>query len=176
VSDSARLLPRCPRCGYGLRIVRGYWWCDICRVPLVPQRGPSIREVFRAAFESLREFLAPTPRRRATLVYASIPPVQQGAALARCPSCGSLTPRETPSCIHCGTSFGQPAEPTRVQSIAQSQTPDDLVYRYVVENEGEISLSKASADLRMSLADLQSSIARLQASGRIMRDSQQGNR
>jgi len=173
LSDTARLLPRCPRCGYGVRLVRGYWWCDFCRAPLAPQRGPSVREMFRQAGQSLRRLFAGRPPRRATLTYPrSLSVSERGGALVRCPSCGALSPGEYSSCVHCGTTFGQPAEisPPRVTVTPQFLQQDDLVYRYIVENRGEISLSKASADLRITIAQLQASILRLEDSRRIMPD------
>ena len=173
MSDVAHLLPRCPRCGYGLRLVRGYWWCDVCRIPLAPQRGPSVREAFRLAAESLRRFFAPASPRRATLTYPrSVSTLERGPTLARCPSCGALTSREYSSCIHCGTIFGQTVEIPRPTVAATSQPAqhDDVVYRYIVENKGEISLSKASTDLRITIPELEASIRRLEDSKRIMRD------
>lgn len=173
MSDAAHLLPRCPRCGYGLRLVRGYWWCDVCRVPLAPRRSPSVREVFREVAQSLRRFFTRTPSRRAILTYPSLPVSQRAATLARCPACGALTPREFSSCVHCHTTFGPPLEMPRPQTAAtlQPSQRDDVVYQYIVRNNGEISLSKASADLRMTVPELQASIRRLEDSRRIMRDS-----
>jgi len=174
LSDIAHLLPRCPRCGYGLRMVRGYWWCDVCRAPLAPQRGPSLRETFRLASESLRRFFGATSRRRATPAYpASVPSVpERGVPLVRCPKCGALTPSDVVACVHCGTAFGRgadvPAPQTaRVPLVSQR---DEIVYRYIVENMGEISLSKASADLHMTGLELQASIRRLEDSGKLSRD------
>jgi len=97
---------------------------------------------------------------------------ERSGALVRCPSCGALSPGEYSSCVHCGTTFGQPAEisPPRVTVTPQFLQQDDLVYRYIVENRGEISLSKASADLRITIAQLQASILRLEDSRRIMPD------
>jgi len=173
MSDVAHLLPRCPRCGYGLRLVRGYWWCDLCRVPLAPGKGVSIREVFRQAGQSLKRHFARTRSRRAAMVYPSLASSQRGRDLARCPACGSLTPRELSSCVHCRTSFGRPLEVPQPRPIVSPESPnrDDAVYQYIVENEGEISLSKASTDLSMTMPQLQASIRRLEDSGRIMRDS-----
>jgi len=174
LSDVARLFPRCPRCGYGLRLVRGYWWCDVCRIPLAQQKVPSIREFFRAAEERLRRFLQVPAARRATPAHpgSTFPELQRRRTLARCPACGALTPRDLPSCVHCGTVFGQPIETPLPQPARPVQPPqhDDIVYRYIVENKGEISLSKASADLRIAMPELQASIRRLEGSGRIMRD------
>lgn len=175
LSDIARLLPRCPRCGYGLRMVQGYWWCDVCRAPLAPPRSPSLRETFRLAGESLRRFLGATPRRGATLVYpASVSSVpERGVPLARCPKCGALTPSDGVACVHCGTAFGRGAavpapEAVRAPRVSQG---DETVYRYIVENMGEISLSKASADLHMTCSELEASIRRLEDSGKLSRDS-----
>jgi len=173
MSDVAHLLPRCPRCGYGLRLVRGYWWCDLCRVPLAPRKGISIREVFRQAGESLKHHFARTPPRRTVPAYPSLASSQRRPDLARCPACGALTPREFPSCVHCRTSFGRPLEMPDRQTIVSSEPSgqDDVVYQYIVENKGEISLSKASTDLSMTMPQLQASIRRLEGSGKIMRDS-----
>ena len=178
MSDIARLLPRCPRCGYGLRFVRGYWWCDVCRVSLIPQKGSSVRDVFRLAGESLRRFLARPSQNRATLTYPrALSGFERGPSLVRCPSCGALTPREHASCVHCGTTFGHPAEIARPKVAATSQVSerDDLVYRYIVGNEGEISLVKASADLNMTLPELQASIRRLEDTKRITRERSRAN-
>jgi predicted transcriptional regulator len=47
---------------------------------------------------------------------------------------------------------------------------DKIVYRYVVEKRGEISLSRASTDLHMTISELQASIRRLEDSGKISRE------
>jgi predicted transcriptional regulator len=47
---------------------------------------------------------------------------------------------------------------------------DEIVYRYVVEKRGEISLSRASTDLHMTISELQASIHRLEDSGKISRE------
>lgn len=138
-----------------------------------PQKGPSVREAFRLAAQSLRRFFAPASPKRATLSYPrSIATLERGQTLARCPSCGALTPREYSYCVRCGTTFGQTVEIPRPTAAVTSQLPqhDDVVYRYIVENKGEISLSKASADLRLTIPELQASIRRLEDSRRIMRD------
>ena len=181
MSDIARLLPRCPRCGYGLRMVRGYWWCDMCRVPLAPQKGPSIRQALQRAGGTLRRFFTPPPR-RAPVFYppTTVPAMERGPALARCPTCGALTPRNASSCIHCGAVFGRsmdlppphPSPPPRASIISQH---DEAVYRYIVENTGEISLSKASADLHLTIPQIQTSIRRLEGSGKISRDGAQSS-
>jgi hypothetical protein len=178
MSDVAHLLPRCPRCGYSLRMVRGYWWCDVCRTSLPRRRGPSLHEVIRHAGESLRRFFSPPSRTPALVSPTGRPPMpEQGVSLARCPKCGGLTPRNAVSCVHCGTAFGQ-----RVEIPVRQATPppyvsehDEIVYRYVVERNGEISLSKASTDLHMTILELQASIRRLEDSGKISRDGSGGS-
>jgi predicted amidophosphoribosyltransferase len=175
LSDIAHFLPRCPRCGYGLRMIRGYWWCDFCRAPLVPQRGPSISEAIRHTGERLRRFFSPPRPRPSVLVYPpniSSPP-EQGVSFARCPKCGSLTPRNVTACVHCGTPFDQRTDSSvsRVAHVPTVTEHDDIVYRYVVEKRGEISISRASTDLHMTAPQLQASIRRLENSGKISRES-----
>jgi predicted amidophosphoribosyltransferase len=178
LSDIAHFLPRCPRCGYGLRMVRGYWWCDVCRAPLLPPKGPSFRESIRRFGERLRRFFSPPPRRPSVLIQpaSASSMLRQGVSLARCPKCGALTPRNAASCVHCGTVFGQ-----RVETPVLRATPhprisayDEVVYRYVVERNGEISLSKASTDLHMTIRELEASIRRLEDSGKISREGPGG--
>ena len=178
MSDVSRFLPRCPRCGYGLRMVRGYWWCDVCRAQLPPQRGPSFREAIRRVGEGLRRFFSPPPRRPPVLVYPGSASSMLGhdVSLARCPKCGALTPRNAASCVHCGTAFGLRAE-TPVPQAAPSPRVlerDQTVYRYVVEKKGEISLSQASTELHMTILELQASIRRLEDSGKISREGSGG--
>jgi len=69
--------------------------------------------------------------------------------------------------------FGPPTELSRLISVRARELPDrdETVYRYIVENRGEISLSKASVDLHITIPELQASIARLESSRKIMRDS-----
>jgi len=133
-----------------------------------------LREVFREAGDSLKRFFSPSKPRRAVLTYprVSYPPLERGAMLARCPCCGALTPREFSSCVHCGTTFGPPPETRRPISVSATEVlqPDERVYRYIVDNRGEISLSRASADLHISIPELQGSIGRLESTGKIMRD------
>ncbi len=177
LSDIARLLPRCPRCGYGLRMVKGYWWCDVCKAPLVGQKVPSLGETFRRASETFRRFFGSSQRRRPVLVYPATlsGTTERGPSLARCSTCGALTPRDAVACVHCGAPFSRPAEvlPLRTPPPPAVSQHDEMVYRYIVENMGEISLSKASADLRMTVPELQASVRRLEDSGRLSRDSSQ---
>ena len=58
----------------------------------------------------------------------------------------------------------------RIVPPSQPMQHDDIVYRYIVENKGEISLSKASADLRITISELEASIRRLENSERIVRE------
>ena len=179
MSDVAHFLPRCPRCGYSLRMVQGYWWCDSCRAPLTPQRVPSISKAIRHAGESLRRLFSPPRRRPSVLIYppnASSTP-ERGVSLARCPKCGALTPRNAASCVHCGTPFGQRTDvpAPRVTRVSTVPERDEVVYRYVVEREGEISLSRASTDLHMTASELQAAIRRLEDSGKISREGLGGS-
>jgi hypothetical protein len=145
----------------------------VCRVSLTQQKVPSVRDMFRLAGESLRRFFArPSPKRAALTYPRPVSGFEGGPTLVRCPSCGALTPRGYASCVHCGTTFGQLADMTRsrVTVTPQVSQQDDLVYRYIVGNKGEISLGKASADLNVTLQELQASIRRLENTRRIMRE------
>jgi ribosomal protein L40E len=97
---------------------------------------------------------------------------ERGARLARCPKCGALTPSDGVKCVHCGTAFGRGAEapPPQAPSIPRVSQREEIVYRYIVENMGEISLSKASTDLHMTTSEVQASIQRLEDSGMLSRD------
>ena len=179
MSDIAHFLPRCPRCGYALRMVQGYWWCDFCRAPLTPQRLPSISEAIRRTGERLRRFFSPPRRRPSVLIHppnASSAP-ERGVSLARCPKCGALTPRNAASCVHCGTPFGQRTDvpAPRVARVPTVPERDEVVYRYVVERRGEISLSRASTDLHLTTSELQAAIRRLEDSGKISREGLGGS-
>jgi len=179
LSDMAHFLPRCPRCGHSLRMVQGHWWCDFCRAPLTPESVPSISKAIRHAGESIRRFFSPPRRRPSVLIYppnASSTP-ERGVSLARCPKCGALTPRNSASCVHCGTPFGQrPDVPApRVTRVSTVPERDEVVYRYVVERDGEISLSRASTDLHMTASELQAAIRRLENSGKISREGLSGS-
>ncbi|HXZ98162.1 MAG TPA: hypothetical protein VED24_02215 [Candidatus Acidoferrum sp.] len=72
--------------------------------------------------------------------------------------------------------FGHRAETSVPQVTPRPRISerDDIVYRYVVERNGEISLSKASTDLHMSIPELQASISRLEDSGRISKEGSGG--
>jgi uncharacterized C2H2 Zn-finger protein len=179
MSDIAHFLPRCPRCGYALRMVQGYWWCDFCRAPLTPQRLPSISEAIRRTGEKLRRFFSPPRRGPSVMIYPpnASPTPEQGVSLARCPKCGALTPRNVASCVHCGTPFGQRTDvpAPRVARVPTVSERDEVVYRYVVERRGEISLSRASTDLHMTTSELQAAIRRLEDSRKISREGLGGS-
>lgn len=179
MSDTARLLPRCPRCGYALRMVKGYWWCDFCKAPLTPQRLPSISEAIRHTGESLRRFFSPPRRGPPVFIHPpnASPRPEQSVSLARCPKCRALTPRNAASCVHCGTPFSQRTDvpARRVARVPTLPERDEVVYRYVVERRGEISLSRASTDLHMTTSELQAAIRRLEDSGRISREDLGGS-
>ena len=102
---------------------------------------------------------------------------EQGVSLARCPKCGALTPRNAASCVHCGTPFGQRTDvpAPRVARVPTVPERDEVVYRYVVERRGEISLSRASTDLHMTTSELQAAIRRLEDSGKISREGLGGS-
>jgi len=63
----------------------------------------------------------------------------------------------------------------RVTHVPGASEPDEIVYRYVVERKGEISLSRASSDLHMTISDIQASIRRLEDSGKISREGLGGS-
>ncbi len=55
--------------------------------------------------------------------------------------------------------------PMRSESYPSTISVDDRVLNYIEAHDGEISLSKAAADLGLSLSELQDAIGRLRSSG-----------
>ncbi len=79
-----------------------------------------------------------------------------------CPNCGANVPGFAEYCQSCGT--------TQIMSVdtrPDLNAMDDRVYKYVVKQQGEISLSQASADLGISVDELKKSTERLKKKGRL---------
>jgi hypothetical protein len=74
-----------------------------------------------------------------------------------CSNCGNSVATGISFCEKCGSSIGP----------ISSRSLDDRVYDYIVKHEGVISLSKASADLGISIERLKEITERLKMQGRL---------
>lgn len=169
--------PHCPKCGRALRPVRDRLWCDFCGsyVALHTRWGEGFRSRLASLEHSLRarvdEFLSgrrgpkPIPPPSITLPATSI----------FCQNCGYQTQPEDRVCSQCGAALA-PQLPTLVPTPIVVREPpvttaptslDDRVYRYIIDHDGTISLSKASNDLGITMDALKASIARLKESGKL---------
>jgi len=84
------------------------------------------------------------------------------AAFSVCQKCGTMVPSSAEYCQTCGAQIlGRPAPPT------DTETMDERVYDYIVKRHGEISLSRASKDLRLSADEIKRSTGRLKKKGRL---------
>jgi len=83
-------------------------------------------------------------------------------AFSVCQKCGRMVPSSAEYCQTCGAQIrGRPAPPT------DTETLDESVYDYIVKRHGEISLSRASKDLRLSADEIKRSTERLKKKGRL---------
>ncbi len=108
---------------------------------------------FRRAGESLRRFLAPPPRRRPVLSYPAriAGTTERSPPLARCPTCGALTPRDARlmrSLRRGIRSTGRCASAASTSDPSGSHNTTKQCIVTLSRRPGEISLSKASADLQ----------------------------
>jgi len=80
-----------------------------------------------------------------------------------CQKCGARVPESAVYCQSCGASLApaRPTEPAVLEAV------DERVYEYIVKRQGEISLSQASKDLRLSVDELRNSTERLKKKGRL---------
>ncbi|MEM3607963.1 MAG: Ig-like domain repeat protein [Candidatus Bathyarchaeia archaeon] len=131
----------------------------------------------RGAFSNLRGGLSRGIRGRPV----GEKPIEIGKAAAKnCASCGRLIPSGAAFCDWCGSPQAapytaeepappspQPQEPQVVPEGVSGGELDQRVLSYIAEHGGEISLSRASADLGLSREELLAVIDRLRRSGRL---------
>ena len=119
-----------------------------------------------------------------------------GQRLALCKNCGATNLLSSGFCHNCGNPLTQqptarqplvmtpsdvrngPRPPERPISQLGQSTPqtttvsvDDSVLNYLSDHRGEISITRASQDLGLSLQQVTESLSRLQSKGRIQKDS-----
>ncbi len=80
-----------------------------------------------------------------------------------CPKCGARVPSSAELCHVCGTAQirGRTAATPSLEAV------DERVYDYIVKRHGEISLSRASTDLGLSVDEVRRSTERLKKKGRL---------
>jgi len=100
-------------------------------------------------------------RRRKIGASSVGPPIP--TSWAACQNCGARVPGSAEYCQSCGAVQVRP----RIVAEPVTETVDKRVYDYIVERKGEISLSRASKDLGLSVDDLRSSTERLKKKGRL---------
>jgi hypothetical protein len=103
-----------------------------------------------------------------------------GEGLTFCHTCGATNLAWGSFCHYCGRALGIVRESNTAPPIP-SQVPlplprtneelDNLVFKYLEEHAGEISLSRASNELNISQLELTQSISRLQEKRLIQRDT-----
>jgi len=100
-------------------------------------------------------------RRRKIGAPSAGPPIP--ASWGACQNCGAKVSGSAEYCQSCGAVQVR----SRITAEPDTETVDKRVYDYVVERRGEISLSRASKDLGLSVDDLKSSTERLKKKGRL---------
>jgi len=83
--------------------------------------------------------------------------------LIECQSCGAKVPSSAEYCQYCGALRSRRS----VAVPSEKEALDERVYEYIVKRHGEISLSRASRDLRVSIEELKDSTERLKKKGRL---------
>jgi len=83
--------------------------------------------------------------------------------LVVCQKCGARVPESAGYCQSCGASLAR----VRLAESAELEVVDERVYEYILKRQGEISLSQASRDLRLSVDELKNSTERLKKKGRL---------
>ena len=88
-----------------------------------------------------------------------------------CVYCGSIVPYRAAYCPSCGGRFvtfaeGSP-ELTGLGHDAAGVSLDERVYNYILDREGAISWSQASADLKVPVEVLKDSVQRLKQAGKL---------
>ncbi len=80
-----------------------------------------------------------------------------------CPKCGARVPSSAEFCDTCGTAQIR----GRMAATPSLEAVDERVYDYIVKRHGEISLSRASTDLGLSVDEVKRSTERLKKKGRL---------
>jgi hypothetical protein len=97
-------------------------------------------------------------RRRATLHPQKTDPIPATLGAAElCNNCGNYVPKGAEFCKNCGTPV----------AVIQNPALQDRVYDYIVNHEGVISMSVASADLGIPIERLKEITERLKTEGRL---------
>ena len=92
-----------------------------------------------------------------------------GAALSSlmpsvvCPKCGARIPGSAEFCQTCGAALPR----GRITATYDLEAVDERIYDYIVKRHGEISLSRASKDLGLSVDEVKRSTERLKKKGRL---------
>jgi len=92
----------------------------------------------------------------------TVPPAPSTAWVI-CQKCGAGVPTCAEYCQTCGATLAQ----VRVVETTDTETLDERVYDYIVKRGGEISLSRASKDLGLSVDEIRRSTERLRKKGRL---------
>lgn len=152
---------RCPRCGYVLRFDGRSFSCDFCGYP---RTRNSVTDTLQGMERNLRfkvQGLVDTMKRslsRGAYVYYPV-------AVQPCISCGVNLLIGTLRCPRCGMAQEAARRPFVSAQPDASQSIDGVVLDYIIANQGTISFSQASHELRMPQDILQSAIERLKAAG-----------
>ena len=88
-----------------------------------------------------------------------------------CVHCGSIVPYRAAYCPSCGGEFvtfaGGSPEAAGLGHGAADVNLDERVYNYILDREGAISWSQASADLKVPVEVLKDSVQRLKQAGKL---------
>jgi len=90
-------------------------------------------------------------------------PAAPSTAWVICQKCGAGVPASAEYCQTCGVTLVR----GRVVAATDTETLDERVYDYIVKRSGEISLSRASKDLGLSVDEIRRSTERLKKKGRL---------
>lgn len=100
-------------------------------------------------------------------------PEVEASSIQTCPICDAELIEKANFCSECGASVSPPTEaekpeekkPPTITSVTYDE--DLVVYDYITQHEGTISLKQAAKDLGITLKELKKSIKRLKKSGKL---------
>ncbi|WP_455368942.1 hypothetical protein [[Eubacterium] cellulosolvens] len=137
----------CPKCGFQLRLVNGKPWCDYCRnYPL--DRRMDFTSILSQIENRLKSKFGRTEKQSKNRERGQIALPRTSQTETNLPP-----PRVTVS------------TPIRLQSSESTTSVDDEVFKYIESHNGEISMSKAAAELGISPQELQVTIDKLKSGG-----------